>query len=364
MKLLVNDKEIARFLVDKLDVLGACKDIEYNETHTAEVIQHIVEKMSSQNFNLEKHRDKFKQKLYRNVSKDLSSWKKKVVQQIENYNNRYFPLLHKHLEYFLQKFGEDYIIEQYLKSDTDYFIKTVGLQLDPNASMIRRKYFDSVDEDCLLRNTVGNENILVEKIDKNLPFWFIDSGYTNFVESNKKWHRIVRNHLHFNQYFDAPPDRLKNISVFPCPWKKEGKKILVLEPGSFAANIFHTEITQWRRQVEQELRKYTNKPIEFREKINKKKRTKLYDLLMHGDYYCTVSINSNSAVESIWAGVPAITLDKHISNPVTVNRLDQINDLYRGPVGNWLAWLSYSQFTYEELMNGTAIRIIQNYHNV
>ncbi len=364
MKLLVNDKELAKFLVEKLDVMATCKDIEMSESYTAEAIQHIIQKSSGENFNLEKHREKFKQKLRRNISKDLSTWKKKVQQQIENYRERFYPLVHTHLDYFLDKFGEEWIIEKYLKSDSEYFIKTVGLQIDPNAAMIRRKYFDSVEEDCLLRNTVGNENILVEKIDRNLPFWFIDSGYTNFIEPNKKWHRLVRNHLHFDRYFDAPADRLKNIPIFPKPWKKEGKKILVLEPGPFAANIFHTDVAQWRIWVEQELRKHTDRPIEFREKINKKKRTNLYDLLSHGDYYCTISINSNSAVESIWAGVPAITLDKHISSPVTANRLDQINNLYRGPIGNWLAWLSYNQFTFEELMNGTAIKIIKDYHNV
>ncbi len=364
MKLLVNDKELARFLVHKLDILSVCQSISLNELQVDEVKEHILEKKASHKFDLEKHRDKFKQKIHRAVSKDTEVWIRKIKQQIENYKTHHYPLLHNHLSYFLNHFGEEWIIDQYLKSDSTYFIKTVGQQIDPNSSMVRRKYFNDVREDCLLRNTVGNENILVEKIDNNFPFWFIDSGYTNFVEPNKKWHRLVRNHLHFNEYFVAPADRLKMISEFPRPWKKEGKKILVIEPGPFAANIFHTDIKQWRHWVETELKKHTDRPIEFREKINKKKRTKLYDLLSQGDYYCTVSINSNSAVESIWAGVPAITLDKHISNPVTVNSLDQINNLYRGSLGDWLAWLSYCQFTFEELMDGTALQIIKTYHHV
>lgn len=364
MKLLINDKEIARYLVQSLDILSVCQSVQFNESQIGEVIYHILEKKSHPKFHIEKHRDKFKQKIYRAVSKDTETWIRKIKQQIENYHNHHYPLIHRHLDYFLNHFGEDWIIQNYINSDVNYFIKTVGQQIDPNAEMIRRKNFSAVEEDCLLRNTVGNENILVEKIDKNLPFWFIDSGYTNFVEPNKKWHRLVRNHLHFNRYFDAPADRLKNISIFPKPWKTEGTKILVLEPGQFAAGIFHTDVKQWRRWIESELRKHTDRPIEFREKINKKKRTKLYDLLSNGDYYCTISINSNSAVESIWAGVPAITLDKHISNPVTVNSLDQINDLYRGPLGNWLAWLSYCQFTFDELMDGTALQIIKKYHDV
>ncbi len=364
MKLLVNDKELANFLISKLDLMSICKDIQLNETNTAEAIAFVLDKQTHPKYNIEKFKDKFKQKIYRSVTKDLENWKRKVQQQIENYKKHHFSLIHTHIDYFLDKLGEERIIQEYLESDTDYYIKTVGLQIDPTADMVRRKKFNDNIEDCLLRNTVGNENILVEKIDNHLPFWFIDSGYTNFIEPNKKWHRLVRNHLHFNKDFQAPSDRLSNFKTFPRPWKKTGSKILVLEPGPFAASIFHTDVDLWKKSIISELRKYTDRPIEFREKTNKKTRTSLYQLLLQGDYYCTVSINSNSAVESIWAGVPAITLDKHISNPVTVDSLDKINDLYRGPLGNWLSWLSYCQFTYEELMDGTALKIIREYHNV
>jgi hypothetical protein len=139
---------------------------------------------------------------------------------------------------------------------------------------------------------------------------------------------------------------------------------LIIEPGPFAAGIFHVESRTWSQQIARDLKRYTDRPIEIREKINKKQRTSLYDQLAQGDYYCTVSINSNSAVESVWAGIPAITLDKHVSNPVTRNRLDQINDLYYGPLGDWLAWLSYCQFTFDELMDGTAVNLIKRYHSV
>lgn len=364
MKLLVNDKELANYLILLLDLRAICSKIEMTDLNTNEAIAGVMAKREKSNFNLDKFRAKLKQKLYRGVSKDLNNWVKKINQQVTYFQNNHFKNVHQHLDYLLKKLGEDEVIAKYLASDIEYFIKTVGLQLDPTAVMIRRKYFSDIYEDCLLRNTVGNENIIVDKIDNNLPFWFIDSGYTNFIEPHKKWHRLVRNHLHFNTQFDAPTDRLNNFPTFPVPWKKEGKTILIVEPGPFAAGIFHVEAKSWGQQVAEELRKYTDRPIEFRSKTNKKTRTSLYKKVLQGDYYCTVSINSNSAVESIWAGVPAITLDKHISNPVTVNSLDQVNNLYRGPLGNWLAYLSYSQFTYEELMSGTAIDIIRQYHNV
>jgi hypothetical protein len=362
MKLLLNDKEIARFLIELIDVHEACKKIELNEQHSAAAITWVIDKKNQNKFRLDKSRDKIKQKIRQAVSKDMRVYMSAVNAQIRNHYDYYYKNIHQHIEYFIKTLGEDTIISAYKHHHKQNFIKTVGFQIDPNAVMMRRINFNSLEENCLLRNTVGNEKLLVSKIDNKYPFWFIDSGYTNFIEPNKKWHRLVQNHLHYNRYFDAPSDRLKNFTSFPQPWRQGGDRIMIVEPGPFAASIFHADPKLWRYQIESELRKHTNRPIVFRTKTNKKTRQSLYKTLCNEDFYCTVSINSNSAVESIWAGIPAITLDRHISNSVTVNSLDQIDNLYRGSLGNWLSWMSYCQFTYEELMNGTALDIIKKYH--
>ena len=364
MKLLLNDKEIARFLIELVNVSDACKHIEFNERHTAGAIKYVIETKNKPKFDLEKHKDKIKQKITQGIRRDLKIWMDLVNQQISNHKKYFYKNIHQHIDILIDRLGEEQILELYKSHPKQNFIKTVGFQIDSAAEMTRRRYFDSVEEDCLLRNTVGNEQILVGKIDRNLPFWFIDSGYTNFIEPNKKWHRLVRNHLHFNQNFVAPVDRLGIFPSFPRPWRRDGTKILIVEPGEFAASIMHVEAKSWGQQVADELKKYTDRPIEFRSKTNKKTRTSLYQQLLTGDYYCTVSINSNSAVESIWAGVPAITLNKHVSNPVTKSNLNEINDLYYGPLGDWLAWLSYCQFTFDELMDGTSLDIIRQYHGV
>jgi|APGre2960657404_1045060.scaffolds.fasta_scaffold00055_26 hypothetical protein len=364
MKLLVNDKELAHYLISLIDLKDHCAHIELNEVRTAEAIQFIIQKRDHHKFDIEKYRDKFKEKLVRGISADIEGWRRKVDTVLSNYRKNYFGQVHKRAEYVIEKLGAEKVIDAYMNSDQQYFIKTVGQQIDPTATMIRRRDFSNSIEDCLLRNTVGNEHIIVDKIDNNLPFWFIDSGYTNFIEPNKKWHRLVRNHLHFNRNFVAPADRLDIFPSFPRPWRRNGSKILIVEPGEFAAGIMHVEAKSWGQKVADELKKYTDRPVEFRSKTNKKTRTSLYQQLVTGDYYCTVSINSNSAVESIWAGVPAITLNRHVSNAVTRNSLSQINDLYYGPLGDWLAWLSYCQFTFEELMDGTALDIIRKYHSV
>jgi hypothetical protein len=153
-----------------------------------------------------------------------------------------------------------------------------------------------------------------------------------------------------------------NFPSFPRPWRNSGEIIMVIEPGKFSANIFHTDITLWKKDVEKEVRQFSDKKIVFREKSPKKQRPSLYRELSNEDYYCVININSNAATEAVWAGIPVITLDRHITNPVTRSKIADINDLYRGSLGNWLAFLSYCQFTYDELIDGSAYRIIRRYH--
>lgn len=366
MKLLINDKELANFLLSCMPVPKELHEIPFNEKWLAMYVNDWLSKKSKWSDPDRELKDeekkKFKDKLFKAVRRDLDEWISIINAEKHNVYAAYFDKIHKNIEYFIEKIGKDELLSLYKKSKYKNFVKGTGLTIDRSAQMVRRKEFNNYEEDCLIRNTVGNEELLVTKIDKNYPMWFIDSGYTNFTEPNKKWHRIVRNHLHYGKFFDAPADRLGNFKEFPKPWRKDGDIIYVIEPGPFAASIFHCDLKTWKYDVEKELRQYTDKKIKFREKAPKRERTNLHQELLDDNYYCVVSINSNAATESIWAGIPAITLDRHITNPVTKSKLSEVNDLFYGNLGSWLCMLSYSQFTKEELLNGTAIKIVKKYH--
>lgn len=359
MKLLLNNKEIANFLLNELNVDDILKkkglDVEFNAVE--EYIFELSPKML-----IKKNHERLLEKITKAVRIDVENFTQLYFNSREDKNSRYFSNLHKHIDIVIERFGKEFIFDKYRESKYENFIKGVGKHLSDDLDFILRAEYNDYQSNCLIRNTVGNEELLVTKIDKQYPFWFIDSGYTNFLEPNKKWHRLVKDHLHFGNFFSAPVDRLGNFKQFPLKWREDGHYILIIEPGPFAANIFHVNLSTWKYEVEKELRKYTDKEIRFREKAPKKQRTKLFDELLNEDYYCVVNINSNAATESIWAGVPAITLDKHITNPITKNQLSDINDLYRGSLAEWLCMLSYSQFTKEELLNGTAVEILNNYH--
>ena len=365
MKLLMNDKEIANYLLSLVPVPQELYKFNIQDRYTATYIQDHISKRAKwkdPRRELDKEeKKKFKDKLFKAVRRDLDEWVDVVNTNKGHIRNAYFDAIHNNIEYFIDAFGIENIFEAYKKSRYKNFVKGTGQWVGDGKdnTYVRRKDFTSLQEDCLIRNTVGNEDLLVGKIDNNYPFWFIDSGYTNFLEPNKVWHRVVRNHLHYGKSFDAPADRLKNFPEFPKPWRKDGEIIYVIEPGPFAASIMHVDLKTWKYDVAKELRQYTDKRIRFRKKAPKKKRSNLHKELLNDDYYCVVNINSNAATEAIWADVPAITLDRHITNPVTRNKLSDINNLGRGNLGSWLCMLSYSQYTKEELMNGVAVKNVK-----
>lgn len=363
MKLLVNDKEIINYLCSLLDYSYIIDMVDYPHHNTDDAVQYALGEKNKGIGKWNKKKHKIKDKIKTGVSRDLSEFILKLKETYKQEKEKKFNTIKKNLEIILERLGREKTLEEYKSSNYQGFIKSTGLKLDPAGDLVRRKHFDNLTEDCLFRNMDGNEQMLLTKMNNKWNFWFIDTGYTNFLHGkNKVWHRLVRNNLHHSSMFDAPTSRLGIFKEFPRPWRTDGDTIMIIEPGGFSAKTFGIDIEQWKKDIERELRNYTDKKIIIREKLSKKVRKNLYRELCDNDYYCVVNINSNAATESIWAGIPAITLGRHISNPVTKNQLSDINNLYRGNIANWLCVLSYSQFTFEELMDGTAANILKKYH--
>ena len=143
MKLLLNDKEIARFLIELIDVYEACKKIELNEQHSAAAITWVIDKKNQNKFRLDKSRDKIKQKIRQAVGKDMRVYMSAVNAQINNHHDYYYKNIHQHIEYFIKTLDEDTIISAYKNHHKKNFIKTVGFQIDPDAVMMRRINFNS-----------------------------------------------------------------------------------------------------------------------------------------------------------------------------------------------------------------------------
>jgi hypothetical protein len=297
------------------------------------------------------------------INKQISAYKQKISAE---YKNQIKPLI-KYIRDndVLNRFPAQWLLSIHMADQRQTFIKTLGPQLSDHCNFITTLRDADPDQPFLIRNVIHNESLLQLCMKHSWPFWFIDSGYTNFLNDKRKtWHRLVQNHIHHGPAtVDYPSDRLHMLPAFPRSWRKKGRKILVVESSESHYRMMGTTIEQWRQHVERELRLHTGRDIEFRAKeMNKKTRTSVYDLLSNSkDYHCVVSDCSNAATESLWAGVPVITLRRHITNSVSRNNLCDVENLYRDDLESWLRAVSYNQFTFEELCDGTAVEITKTY---
>jgi hypothetical protein len=298
-----------------------------------------------------------------NLRQDLEAYKDVIVTQ---YKLQYRPLITwLDQNYDRLDIDRQHLVDAYTASGTKNFVKTLGQQLTDQPVWTISGDPVPDDQPVIIRNIINNEGLLKHRLANSLPFWFIDSGYTNFLTSKKLWHRLVQDHLHVNTpsgYF--PADRLGLLPSMPVPWQREGSRIVVVCASDNYHRILGSNQEIWQQQVKKEIRQHTDRPIEWRKKqLSRKTRTSVFeDLRNDKDVYCVISDSSAAAIEAIWLGIPVITLGRHISSAVARNDLSQINDLYRGPIGDWLCALTYSQFTKKEMYDGTALKLIKKYH--
>lgn len=319
-------------------------------------------------------KDEYLELLEPTIARDLNEWqretkalykktyRKLVSFVIENFDKTVFALYGETNKEIINT-----LLTTAMKHDQNFqgIVSSVGSTLLPEASWIMHNVAANVESPTVIRNILNNEALLKIKMTKNLPFWFIDSGYTNFLHTSKMWHRVVYNHIHHGMLSDNfPADRLSMFTTFPKPWRTSGNDILVIEPSRYTCDLFNFKLNTWKQEIKDALAQHTDRKIKFRSKSSKKLRNNLYEYLLESDYYCVINYASGSAIESIWAGIPTITLGKHVSNAITGNSCSQINNLYRGPIGNWLCALSYSQFNFAQLKDGTARSIAKDYHYV
>jgi hypothetical protein len=157
MKLLLNDKEIAHFLYSLIDHHEVCNNIIFRETHTTEVVNWWISKADDKKFqkNIPKHKIKFKARLIKAIEEDLRTYTLEIKTLLNTRKAYYRKHLRTHIEYFINKIGEEKILNLYKNINEDYFVKSVGLHIDPTATLIRRKNFNSVTEDCLLTISIS-----------------------------------------------------------------------------------------------------------------------------------------------------------------------------------------------------------------
>jgi hypothetical protein len=247
----------------------------------------------------------------------------------------------------------------------EVFQKSVkGTSLDVYRGVVKRKYIQQHWQD-------------------KKDFYYMDTGYFgNFVSpgnpSGKKlFHRIVKNDLQKHWLEKHSSDRCQEICKIDPRyqwkgWKKKGRKILIVVPNRKSCVFYGYEEGKikdrdaskptWLMNTIETIKKHTDMEIVIREKGSRTDRQNysIFDALNEG-VFATVSFNSIAALESVIYGIPSFVTVPCAASPLSLTDLSQISKPFypdESLVQQQCASLAYGQFTAEEIIDGTAWRLL------
>ena len=231
-------------------------------------------------------------------------------------------------------------------------------------------YDDSADP-IILRGILKHK-IMKQCWAEGRTFYYMDTGYFGNEKTPanpngwKHWHRIVKNNLQHGEIIPRPDDRWKRFNRTLAPWKKSGRKILIAKPDEKPCKFYDIDLEQWTKETVETIKKYTDRPVEIRERAPKRIDRTVGNTLkqaLDDDVFALVTFNSNAATEAIMYGYPAFTLAPcNAASPVASQDLSQIEKPYYPDMDKLYSWachLAYGQFHNEELKSGAALRMIQ-----
>lgn len=138
-------------------------------------------------------------------------------------------------------------------------------------------------------------------------------------------------------------------------WSRTGKHIVIAEP-SDTYQKFHG-IEGWTKRTVAELKKYTDRPMIFRDKEMQRSGRKLHEDLKGA--HCLVTHGSNAAVEAVIMGCPVYVDDTSAASLVGHTDLSKIEAPIYPERQAWLNSLAHSQWNEAEMCNGRMWRMLE-----
>ena len=215
-------------------------------------------------------------------------------------------------------------------------------------------------------------------MEKNEEWWYVDVGYiteqiTRYPEPiihnyDKTYFRICKGNIHSKKFHVVSPDRWnildkQGIDCHFKGWRDSGDYVLLC-PSSPTVTMHINGISQeeWIKQVGEEIRKHTDRPIKVRNKPrpgNEWWNTDIKDDLK--GCHCLITNMSLAAVDAVINQVPVLTHKHNIAFDVSIDNIHNINKTPKHPrerIEPWLNMLSHNQFTIPEIEEGIAYRYL------
>jgi hypothetical protein len=257
------------------------------------------------------------------------------------------------------------------KDGTDEYILKLAKSVGGNIISTDDFVYEDSTTPIVLRGIMKHK-IIKQCWENGRDFYYVDTGYfgnertTSNPNGWKYWHRIVKNNLQHDQIISRSSDRWEKFNRKLTPWKKDGRKILVAKPDEKPCKFYDVDLEQWTQETVATIKKYTDRPIEIRDRVASKIDRKVTHPLkqaLDDDVFALVTFNSNAATEAVMYGIPAFTLAPcNAANPVSRHSLDQIENPYypeMDKIYEWACHLAYGQFHVDEFVSGAALNILQ-----
>ena len=194
-------------------------------------------------------------------------------------------------------------------------------------------------------------------------FYYMDTGY--FGNGKRKlYHRITKNDVqNFGPIIDRPGDRLQATGFQPHKFYR-GTNILLAPPSQKLLNLYDINLEAWLQNTQDEIKKYTDRPVITRLKQTRASRVSdnTMEMALAQDVHCLVTFSSIAAGEALLLGKPAITLGPNAAATLCSQSLSEIENPKIPTLDEVAAWarhIAYCQFT--EMRDGTAWRILNDH---
>ena len=225
--------------------------------------------------------------------------------------------------------------------------------------------WDGTDKTLICRGVSQKiDRVIAYCKEYNIDYIHIDTGYFGNVK-RKIIHRVSRNAMQTSgPILRRKLDRATAQGYEFCKFTP-GEKILICPPSRKIMRMFgQPPPEEWVESIIEEIKKYTDRPIEVRLKPSRRDRTnsKSITAALDDNVHCLVTYNSIAATEALMHGKPAIVLGPHNAAEVIAERnIANIENPFipsEKQMNNYVAHLSYCQFTVSEMKDGTAWKIM------
>jgi hypothetical protein len=250
------------------------------------------------------------------------------------------------------------------KDGADEYINMLAQSCGAQITDTRNFDYDATTSPIVLRGILKHK-IMHQCWRDSRDFYYVDTGYFG-NGAMKLYHRIVKNDLQHSDITPCKDDRWHRLGIDLPGVRRTGRKIIIAAPDQKPCRFYGIDRDQWISDVTDKIRLYTDRPILLRERARERQQRVIADPLyrvLADDVHALVTFNSNAAVESILAGVPAFVLaPTHAAAPVGNGDLSQIESPSWPDADKLLAWachLAYGQFHVRELRDGSALKILQ-----